>query len=248
MIHLREKPAGMVGKKFALAQGITAARYDHLLLTDADCCPASEDWLYHMQRKLRGPLKIGLGYGPYQKYPGWLNRFIRYETFYTALQYLSFALAGRPYMGVGRNLIYKKELFEEVGGFHKHINLASGDDDLFVQAAADANNTTLILSPSTFCYSEPERTWRSYARQKARHLTTGKHYTTINKMLLGALSLSHFVHFLGGFVLIVKFSTIFVIVLYVVRISCPRHRSHNFPPPRVRPPTVVVSVHIYPNW
>ncbi|MEL6635770.1 MAG: glycosyltransferase [Bacteroidota bacterium] len=219
IIHLREKPAGRFGKKFALARGIAAARYDHLLLTDADCCPASEDWLYHMQRKIRGPLKIGLGYGPYRKYPGWLNAFIRYETFYTAIQYLSFALAGRPYMGVGRNLIYRKGLFDEVGGFQEHIDLASGDDDLFVQAAADAHNTTLILNSSTFCYSEPKRTWRTYVRQKTRHLTTGKHYTTSHKMLLGALSLSHFVHFLGGFVLIVKFSTIFVISLYVVRIT-----------------------------
>ena len=110
VLHLAHKPAGS-GKKPALAEGIKAAKHEILLFTDADCCPATDEWLNEMQRDIRGPIEIGLGYGPYKKRPGFLNTFIRYETFFTLLQYGSFALAGHPYMGVGRNLIYKKELF-----------------------------------------------------------------------------------------------------------------------------------------
>lgn len=219
-VHLREKPAGMIGKKYALAKGIEAAKNEVLLLTDADCSPESNEWLQQMQAAIDGPVEIGLGYGPYHSYPGFLNKLIRYETIFTAIQYMSFAIAGKPYMGVGRNLIYKKSLFKKVGGFHSHDHIASGDDDLFIHAAANANNTTVIKSPDTFMYSEPKKTWASFYRQKTRHLSTGKHYKNENKLFLGLISLSHFIHFLGGIVLIVKFSTIFVIMLYVVRISC----------------------------
>ena len=219
-IHLRDKPVGMAGKKYALAKGIAAAKYDVLLLTDADCSPESNEWLQQMQSIIREPVEIGLGYGPYHSYPGFLNKLIRYETIFTAIQYMSFALAGKPYMGVGRNLIYKKSLFNKVGGFHSHDHIASGDDDLFIHAAANAKNTTIITSPDTFMYSEPKKTWRTFFRQKSRHLTTGKHYNKENKLFLSLISLSHFIHFLGGIVLIVKFSTIFVLMLYVVRISC----------------------------
>lgn len=220
VVDLQDKPATMIGKKYALAKGIQAAQNEILLLTDADCAPSSLDWINQMQKNINGPIEIGLAYGPYFSHPGFLNKFIRFETIYTAIQYMSFALAGKPYMGVGRNLIYKKSLFEKVGGFKKHENLASGDDDLFINAAAHAQNTTIITHPDTFMYSEPKRNWKTFFRQKSRHLTTGKHYTNQNKLLLGLISLSHFIHFFGGIVLIVKFSTIFVILLYVVRISC----------------------------
>ncbi len=101
----------MVGKKFPLKIGIESSRYAALLLTDADCCPSSSEWLYCMQRRITDSKKIVLGYGPYNIYPTLLNRFIRFETVYTAIQYFSFALAKLPYMGVGRNLAYSKELF-----------------------------------------------------------------------------------------------------------------------------------------
>lgn len=57
-------------------------------------------------------------------------------------------------MGVGRNLIYRKSLFEKTGGFQKHAHLASGDDDLFINAVAHKSNTALILEPTAFVFSK----------------------------------------------------------------------------------------------
>lgn len=214
----RQKPPGMPGKKQALSQGIYTAKHDVLLLTDADCQPASNDWLRLMQKKIAGSNKIGLGYAPYKKQPGWLNRFIRFETVYTAVQYLSFALKGSPYMGVGRNLVYHKSLFTEANGFKSHQNIASGDDDLFINQVANKTNTTIVLDKSTFVYSSPAKTWKQFYRQKNRHYTTGKHYKLRHQIALGLLSMSHFLHYFGGIVLIIlKFSTFFVALLYLVR-------------------------------
>ncbi len=193
-----------VGKKFALAQGIETAQHELLLLTDADCQPSTNQWLAQMQSKIVPPIAIVLGYSPYFRYEedGFLNLFIRFETVYTAIQYFSFALWGKPYMGVGRNLMYKKTLYRKVNGFKSHEHVASGDDDLFINAIAHLNNTIINLDERTFVYSKPKRSWRSYFRQKSRHLTTSTSYRFQHQVLLGLLSASHLGHYAAGFILL----------------------------------------------
>lgn len=220
-ISLQNKPKGS-GKKFALAQGIAAAKYQVLLLTDADCVPNTNNWIKEMVSHLDEQTDIILGYGPHTKAKGILNKWIRYETLTTATQYFSFALAGMPYMGVGRNLMYKKHLFQKAGGFNDHDHLLSGDDDLFINKVATSKNTRIALAPASFMYSDGKQSWKDYYRQKARHLTTGKHYNLKHQILLGMYTLSHFLYFIGGIALmILNFSTIFdvVVLIYLVRIS-----------------------------
>ncbi len=127
----------IAGKKFAATMGIKAAAHNWLVFTDADCYPASNNWLMDMQPPDDDAKEIVLGYSPYLKKDGLLNALIRFETFFTAVNYLSFALKGMPYMGVGRNMAYKKSLFFENKGFAAHMHIPSGDDDLFVNANAN---------------------------------------------------------------------------------------------------------------
>ena len=57
----------MSGKKHALNFGINEAKYDILLLTDADCEPSSYDWLSYMVQNLNdnSQKQIVLGVSPY---------------------------------------------------------------------------------------------------------------------------------------------------------------------------------------
>ncbi|GJM33110.1 MAG: glycosyl transferase family 2 [Saprospiraceae bacterium] len=207
------------GKKAALTKGIEAAHYETVLLTDADCRPASSDWIFQMQSTLKGPIQIGLGYGPYFSKKGFLNFFIRFETVYTAIQYHSFTLIRWPYMGVGRNLIYRKSLFAKTDGFRQHSHLASGDDDLFINAVSTGDNTVIMLDPATFVYSHTKSSWRDYYYQKSRHLSTGSHYRLRHQVALGALSASHLIHYAGaGILLLLGCCPLAVFVSYLVRI------------------------------
>ncbi len=207
------------GKKAALTKGIEAAQYDIILLTDADCRPASSEWISKMQSVLRGNIQIGLGYGPYISKKGFLNTFIRFETVYTAIQYQSFTLMRMPYMGVGRNLIYRKSLFAKANGFQRHAHVTSGDDDLFINAVANGHNTTVILNPATFVFSEAKSSWRDYYYQKSRHLTTGSYYRLRHQLALGVLSASHFGHYAGAVLLLLLGGSLQAIILwYLVRI------------------------------
>jgi poly-beta-1,6-N-acetyl-D-glucosamine synthase len=207
-----------LGKKDALAAGIAAANYNNLLMTDADCRPASEYWLAAMASKLGEDVKIVLGFGPYTQTSGALNKWIRFEAIHTALQYFSFSLYGMPYMGVGRNIAWKKNLFDIIGGFKAHAHIPSGDDDLFVSAASTPENTAICISPESFVYSDAKNTWVNYFKQKRRHLSTGWHYRLEHKIMLAIASLSHTLHYFALLILLFfSFGTVFVITLYVIR-------------------------------
>lgn len=173
------------GKKLALTIGLKSARYDKVLLTDADCYPSGKSWLQSMTGHLGGKTAFVLGYGRYEKRKGLLNIIIRYETAFTALQYFSFALKGRPYMGVGRNLAYQKELFFNNRGFSDHYHIASGDDDLFVNQNANSSNTAIEIDPGSHTISLPKTDATAWIRQKRRHLSAGKFYNKGSRFMLG---------------------------------------------------------------
>lgn len=190
------------GKKLALKAGIEAATYDWLLLTDADCYPASERWVAGMMHEARKGADIVLGIGLYERWPGWLNRFIRYETALTALQYGAAALWGQPYMGVGRNLLYHRRVFEAANGFTHHLDLISGDDDLLINEVASEFHTSIRVHPGTFTLSEPKKTIPDWYRQKRRHLSTATRYKRAHQLWLGSVSASLLVHYVSGAALV----------------------------------------------
>lgn len=189
-IELTQEAKLIMGKKFPLSMGIKSAKYETLILTDADCVPASEFWVDHVQQAYHENTEVVLGYGAYHKKPGILNKLIRFETFHSALQYFSYALAGIPYMGVGRNLSYKREVFMRNKGFSSMNMIPSGDDDLFINKVANKYNTAIMIDPASHTLSEAKKTWNDWMRQKYRHYTTSKYYKPIHKFLLGLYSLS----------------------------------------------------------
>jgi glycosyltransferase involved in cell wall biosynthesis len=182
----------VTAKKYALTIALKKAIHPVVLLTDADCRPASAKWLSGMVAQLSGPNRsLVLGFSPYLHEPGFLNFLIRSETLFTAVQYLSLALAGFPYMGVGRNLLYRTALFFGNNGFYSHLTVLGGDDDLFVNEVATAQNTAISLDPNTFAWSEPKHTWAAWRHQKRRHLNVGKFYKPGHKIRLALLTGSH---------------------------------------------------------
>lgn len=191
-IHIEHTPPHVTSKKYALTMGIKHAKNNTLILTDADCLPATDRWLAGMAGPFKQDKKqFNLGFSQYEKQAGLLNSFIRYETLHTGLMYLGAALAGRPYMGVGRNLAYRKSFFLEKKGFIKHRMVNGGDDDLFVNQHADSENTAVTIGEDTLVYSVPKKSWREWYRQKLRHMVAGKFYRKSTKTRLGIYTAAH---------------------------------------------------------
>ena len=170
-------------KKLALTIGIKAAHHDYLLLTDADCRPESKHWIREMMKGFSNEqTELVLGFSPYFEKKGLLNHLIGYDTLFNGLQYMGMARAGKPYMGVGRNLAYKRETFFSVGGFKGLLGNRAGDDDLFVNRIANAANTVVVNNPNSIVWSVPKTTWREWFHQKRRHLSVSPQYRTRSKI------------------------------------------------------------------
>jgi len=195
VVELTHEAKLITGKKYPLSIGIREAKHEILLLTDADCVPASEFWIQKMQDGYRDSVEIVLGYGAYHKKSGTLNKLVRFETFHTAMQYLSYALAGIPYMGVGRNLSYKKDIFIRNKGFSSINHIPSGDDDLFINKVATKGNTAIVIDPDAITRSIPQTTWSGWLKQKKRHYTTAKFYKGKHKFLLGLYFVTQFLFY-----------------------------------------------------
>lgn len=188
LVTVTHTPAGFAPKKYALTLGIKAARHERLLFTDADCRPLTADWLRLLQRGFAqgGGAGVVLGFSGFAERPGLLNKLVRYETLVTAAQYLGLAWAGRPYMGVGRNLAYTRATFRSTKGFASHIRRLSGDDDLLVQdAVALGARAAVVADPAAHTRSQPVGTWRAWWRQKRRHLSAGTRYRPADRLRLG---------------------------------------------------------------
>lgn len=214
--HIRLKHT----KKFALTMGLKAAAHEHLIFTDADCQPASPFWLAEMTGAFSSEKEIVLGYSPYFKQNGFLNKLIRFETTHTAMSYLSYALKGNAYMGVGRNLAYTKSLFYKGKGFNKHMHIKSGDDDLFVNHNATNTNVNIAIHRDAHILSVPKTTWKSYYKQKARHSGASTLYKSKHKRMLATQLLSALLFYLMLIVSFVLYPSLWYIPLgiYSVRL------------------------------
>lgn len=212
MVQVGQTPQHISGKKYAITLGIKAARYDWVLLTDADCRPDTELWLHTMSARCEPDKEIVLGYSPYQKVSGLLNLFTRFETLLTGMQYIACAILGSPYMGVGRNLAYRKSLFLNNKGFNGFLSVTGGDDDLFVNQHATSKNTAICVGANSLITSIPKKTWREFFHQKVRHLSVGKRYRFKHRVVLGIFAISYLFTWLTLIPLLFVFADIFWVV------------------------------------
>lgn len=204
------------GKKFAVLVGIKAARYKRLVFTDADCYPTSNHWLAEMAAGFSESREIVLGYGAYEKQNGFLNKLIRFDAFSIAVQYLSAAIKGRAYMGVGRNMAYTSDLFFRQKGFSTHYHIQSGDDDLFVNQAATGNNVDVCINSEAITCSKPKKTFKDWRIQKARHLTTAPLYSSSSKSLLAFNYFSQYAFYTGLIGLCFSLNTLLLLPILLV--------------------------------
>ncbi len=207
------------GKKLALTVGIKAAGNDIIILTDADCFPKSNKWILNIAGRFRNSKNLILGYGGYEIKKGFLNKLIQFDTLTIAMQYLSLAVLGFPYMGVGRNIAYRKSLFIKNKGFASHAYVLSGDDDLFVNEVSTKENTDIIIDKNSQTLSKPKETFLEWLNQKQRHLSTGKFYKTRDKIILSVENMSRLIFYLCIILLfILKSFSYYIIGIYLIRL------------------------------
>ncbi|OYQ31927.1 glycosyl transferase family 2 [Flavobacterium cyanobacteriorum] len=219
LVKVENNEAFWGNKKFALTLGIKAARKEYLLFTDADCYPADKYWIASMSSQFTMSKTIILGYGAYERVKNsFLNKIIRFDNMLTATQYFSWAKAGMPFMGEGRNMAYKREEFFKVNGYIDHMNIRSGEDSLFINRAATKKNTTLCYAPGSFTYSEPKHKFRDWFMQKRRGAFTASFFRPLHKSLLRLFFLSQLLFIILAILLaVLQFSWMLLVPVIAFR-------------------------------
>jgi glycosyltransferase involved in cell wall biosynthesis len=206
-------------KRFAQFIGIKAAKNEILLFTDADCQAESDKWIEKMTSHVDDKITFILGYGGYTPGKGLLNKYVRYDCMTIAMQYLGMAIRGVPYMGVGRNLVYRRSVFFANKGFGSHNHLISGDDDLFVNSNATGKTTSVEFGDGSHTRSVPVTTLKAWITQKKRHLTTAPYYRFSHKILLAAEPLTRIVFYASFTALcITKYLLPFTLAIFGLRL------------------------------
>ena len=244
LVDVKNNEAFWANKKYALTLGIKASNYDYLIFTDADCKPISKYWIKEISSNFTNQKTIVLGYGAYIKVKNsFLNKLIRFETLLTAIQYFSYAKFGLPYMGVGRNLAYRKDEFYKVNGFVDHMDVNSGDDDLFINKIATSENTAICYSPYSITKSVPKTTFKDWFRQKRRHISTAKRYKLIHKLLLMEFYSSQILFWVLGILLFsINFKLPIVISVFILTILI-KYLTIGFSAKKLNEPDLVL---LYP--
>jgi poly-beta-1,6-N-acetyl-D-glucosamine synthase len=204
------------GKKSALTEAINRSQYPFLLMIDGDCLPQTDQWMSTMMASMTADIDIVCGYAPLRTSKDFLGLWQRFETWLTAIQYMSYAISGHAYMAVGRNMLIRKAAFERVGGYRSHMHIAAGDDDLLVQAISDHGNVNICLESDSFVYSDAKKTVSSYLAQKSRHVGISHYYGIKHKNLLGIFAASQLGFWLVaicGFIIFPQYSREILIVI-----------------------------------
>lgn len=193
---IKEHVLSKVGKKFGVAMGIKAAQHEHLIFTDIGCIPQSDQWLKHMAYGLKDKKEIVLGFAPMLKGKGFKNLLIRFEHHYNSINYLSYALKKKAYMGLGQNMAYLKELFYKGKGFASHIHITSGYDALFVNQHANKENTAIVIHPDAHIWKPSPVQGLGEMIYKDQRLATSNLFRSYHKRMLNFQALSGFIFFL----------------------------------------------------
>lgn len=216
LVKVENNEAFWGNKKYALTLGIKAATKEYLLFTDADCYPTSKDWITAMSSQFTMQKTIVLGYGKYEKVTNsFLNKIIRFENLLTTVQYFSWAKLGFPYMGVGRNMAYKKEEFFNVNGFIDHMQIRTGDDELFINEAANNKNTTIAFTPESFSVSKGKTSFSAFFDLKRREIATANYFKSMDQFRLGVFYASQLL-FVVMAALLLSFQYEWIIVASIV--------------------------------
>jgi glycosyltransferase involved in cell wall biosynthesis len=219
LVKVENNEAFWGNKKFALTLGIKAARKEYLLFTDADCYPSNKNWITNMTSQFTMSKTIVLGYGAYEKVKkSFLNKIIRFDNMLTATQYFSWAKAGFPFMGEGRNMAYKKEEFFKVNGFIDHMNIRTGEDSLFINQAANKKNTTVCYTPDSFTYCEAKHSFKDWFQQKRRSVFSATFFKPFDQFQLRLFYLSQLSFIILAIVLAaLQYNWMFLVPVIVFR-------------------------------
>ena len=229
-IDIASVPSDMPAKKNALRAGIKASKGEILCFTDADCFPPPA-WLAELVQQFEPEVGLVAGYSPYtipssetrtnEILRKMFFKFIAYEEFRAAIWSSGAIGWNLGWLCTGRNLAYRRKVYDEVGGFEKIKQSVSGDDDLFLQLVRRQTDWEIryIKTKESFVPTVPPADFRSFVEQRKRHFSASKVFAFPMMLFFFLYHLANFLLFFSLFLFLLHLLSIpFVIVSIVTKL------------------------------
>lgn len=185
-------------KKLALTMGIKASRYDFLLFTEAYCRPCSNQWIKEYGKEFSQGKEVLLGFNRLEiPDKTALGSFMRYDNLIHHLKFLSMTILHKPFMGIGRNMAYKKDLFFKHKGYFPILNREGGEDDLYINRIASPETTGVVLSQESLTETGCIRHFSEWKALKAGYLYSKQFYKGFSSRIFHLETLSKYVFYLS---------------------------------------------------
>lgn len=170
--------AALSSKKKAIEAGVTAAKGNLIVITDADCLPPPR-WLESMATFYREKDPVFIAAPVKFLHNGSLLQLFQ-ATDFMVLQGITAASTGANFhtMCNGANLAYTGGAFQAVNGFKGIDSVASGDDMLLMYKIWKQYPTKVayLKSEEAVVCTEPMKTWKDFFNQRKRWASKTMHY------------------------------------------------------------------------
>ena len=193
VLRVEKKISQMPAKKFALTQGIQHSKGRILFFTDADCIP-SQTWISSTLSYFTPETGIVVGFAPLKaNTKKLLPKLLEIESVFNSLVARSGISWNIPMTATGRNLAYRKSVFNQVNGFETIAHSISGDDDLFLHLVHEKTsfNMQYANTPQSNVISFPPTSWKHFFRQRVRHFSAGKYYNPLSQVIYAVFHASN---------------------------------------------------------
>ncbi len=180
-----------IGKKQSIITAMQQVSNAVVVLHDADTFTISPKWLqsisdlYQQSQPDMIIAPIGIANNT-----GLLWALQAIETKVLALFAAGSAFYKLPFLCNGANLIFTKAIFEKTGSFQSHLNVASGDDILFLEAVKKIPDAKILYlkSKDALVYTYPAFSFSQLLNQKVRWASKFKPNTNVLNRALALLS------------------------------------------------------------
>jgi len=208
LIHSKidDTTRAMSHKKLAVLLGAKSSHYDIILMTHAQCMPASADWISGMVRHFANPaVEVVLGPVVYERRTSFVSRFCQFDLFQRLLLMFGITLSFKAFAGWGQNLAFRKSTFyaNRSQGFQRHLKMQPGEDDLFVADVARNNNVALDCTPDTVITDQSKPIFINWSIDRLNRGFTSRLYPMLPAAVRCVEHLTRYLTVLPGLALMV---------------------------------------------
>ena len=212
--RITEQVRGMSHRKLAVLLGAKGSHNEIIVMTQAQCLPASKHWLHQMARHFANPAtEIVIGPVAYERRSSFLSRFCQFDLFQRLISLFSISLAIQPYAGWGQNLAFRKSTFyaNRSQGFQRHLHIQPGEDDLFVADVARGKNVVMECQPDALITDQSSPLFANWSHDRLNRAFTSRLYSPVPAIVKTVDVISRYLTVLPGLALLAY--TLYIIIV-----------------------------------